>query len=144
MNILNITPDRSGFLYLASPYTHKNPAERHARFVAVCDAAAYLMHQGHVVFSPIAHSHPIDNCFCASESGDFWKAQDVPILRHASRLVVLRLPGWEESAGIKWEMEIAHQIHLPVNYMDPLHAETLLSEMGSWDEMPAFLKRQAD
>ncbi len=144
MNILNIPPDRHGFLYLASPYTHKNPAERHARFVAVCHAAAHLMRLGHVVFSPIAHSHPIDSCFGASESGDFWKAQDVPILRHASRLVVLTLPGWEESAGIKWETEIARQIHLPVNYMGPMPIEIPLSEMGSWDDMPAFLRRQAD
>lgn len=110
----------SGFTYLASPYSDSSPAIRETRFRAACRAAAKLMLDGKCVFSPIAHSHPVDLCFPSIQSGAFWKAQDIPILRHASELVVLKLDGWEESSGIQWEMELARTLHIPVTYMDPV------------------------
>lgn len=110
----------TGFLYLASPYSHASPAIREERFNAVCRATAKLMLEGRFVFSPIAHSHPVDLCMGSPQSGDFWKAQDVPILRHASELVVLKLAGWEESPGIAWEIDLARKMHIPVTYMEPI------------------------
>lgn len=110
----------TGFIYLASPYTHKSPAIREERFNAVCRATAKLMLSGRFVFSPIAHSHPVDLCIGTPQSGAFWKAQDIPILRHASELMVLKLDGWEQSAGIQWEIELARKLHIPVTYMEPV------------------------
>ncbi len=46
-------------IYLATPYSHADPAVRQARFEAVTKAAGELVAQGHHVFSPITHSHPI-------------------------------------------------------------------------------------
>lgn len=110
----------SGFIYLASPYSHPDTGIRESRFQAACKAAAALMLIGHNVFSPIAHSHPIDLMFGNIQSGAFWKSQDIPILRHASELRVLKLDGWEESSGIKWEIALAQQLHIPVTYMEPV------------------------
>lgn len=110
----------TGFIYLASPYTHKSPLIREERFRAVCRATAELMLSGRFVFSPIAHSHPVELCIGSRQSGDFWKAQDIPILRHASELMVLKLDGWEQSAGIQWEIELARKLHIPVTYMEPI------------------------
>lgn len=104
----------SGYIYLASPYSHPNPAVREMRYVEVCKAAAKLMKAGRIVFSPIAHSHPIEVIGIGeTESGEFWKKQDIPLLRHASELYVLCLDGWKDSAGLKWEMEIAESLHIP-------------------------------
>ena len=44
-------------IYLASPYSHPDPAVRERRFRAACSAAAFLLQAGHAVFSPIAHGH---------------------------------------------------------------------------------------
>ena len=110
----------SGFSYLASPYTHHSSLVREARFIAVCKAAAELMRSGKVIFSPIAHSHPIDLHFDRPESGDFWKNQDIQILRHASELIVLKLDGWIDSKGIQWEVHMAHELGIPVTYMEPV------------------------
>lgn len=105
----------SGFNYLASPYSHPSPMIRHSRFQAALAAAARLMADGHVVFSPIAHSHPIEaTCFPDPKPGAFWKAQDEPLLRAASRLIVLQIDGWQESKGIQWEMEVAREIQIPI------------------------------
>lgn len=110
----------TGFIYLASPYTHENPSVREQRYLAVCRAAAALMRAGHVVYSPIAHSHPIEVSGMGEQmSGEFWKNQCIPVLSHASRLVVLMLPGWTESAGIKWEIDTAQSLHMPVDFITP-------------------------
>jgi len=106
------------FTYLASPYTHHDPVVREQRFLEATRAAARLMLR-EPIFSPISHSHPIDAHFHQPASGEFWKAQDVPILRHAARLKVLMLPNWEASSGIAWEIEMARQLRIPIEYIEP-------------------------
>jgi len=103
-------------IYLASPYSHSDPAVRDQRFLAACRATAELMRDGHTVFSPVLIGHPL-----ASEGlpGDweFWEPHDREQLGQASALVVLMLPGWEESVGVQAEITIARAIGLPVAYL---------------------------
>lgn len=109
----------SGLIYLASPYSHHDPDVREERYLAACKATARLMEEGHVVFCPIAHSHPIEVLGMQGvQSGSFWKRQDIAILRHASELMVLCIEGWKESTGIKWEIETAGQLGIPVSYVE--------------------------
>ncbi len=113
----------SGYTYLASPYTHASSVVRHDRYLRTVRASAALMAQGYVIFSPIAHSHNIELLGMATpQSGAFWKAQDEPLLRRASQMIVLKLDGWEESLGIKWEIDTANAIGIPVKYLDPAEA----------------------
>ena len=72
------------------------------------------------MFSPIAHSHPIEQYFDGAIEGlDFWMKQDVAVLRHCSRMVVLRIDGWESSKGVAKEMQLARELGIPVEFMDP-------------------------
>ncbi len=87
------------FTYLASPYTHPDPAILEQRFKAVCKKAAELMRAGEVIFCPIAHSHPIAEHLGNHIDGTFWQAQDAPYVALCSKLYVLMLPGWENSRG---------------------------------------------
>lgn len=82
------------------------------RFEHVCRVAASIMADGHSVFSPIAHSHPIADYLPPSLRTDFefWMAEDLPILRFADELQVLTLNGWRESKGIKREMAFAESL----------------------------------
>jgi len=92
-------------VYLASPYSHKDPKVREERFVAACKAAAWLMKQGYAVFSPIAHSHSIaihgdiDGLDC-----DFWLKQDMEMLKFCEKMVILTIDGWDTSKGVGVEM----------------------------------------
>jgi hypothetical protein len=108
-------------IYLASPYSHPAAAVKDMRYREACRAAGRLMREGHAVFSPIAHSHPIEQHFdgAAIEGHDFWLKQDFAILRHASRLVVLMLEGWDQSYGVGREIELAQALHIPVEYLEP-------------------------
>lgn len=107
------------YTYLASPYTHPDPQRRAVRFQLAAFAAKRLMERGDIVFCPIAHSHPIDECFGWPQSGEFWKRQDEPFLMGCAKLVVLRLDGWEESKGLAHELAVARERGIPVEFMDP-------------------------
>ena len=113
-------------IYLASPYTPLGVTDplqraiiREDRFSAVCNAAAKLMQAGKVTFCPIAHSHPIEKHFVSPEGGEFWKKQDEPYLNFCTELVVLMLPGWEESTGVQHEIAEAKLRKIPISYMEP-------------------------
>ena len=108
------------FVYLASPYSHQCPSVMHLRFISACRAAGKPMEQGLVVFAPICHSHPIAEEMRGRHTDHaFWMAQDLPILAHADRLVVLQLDGWVESRGIAEEITFARWNGIPVEYMEP-------------------------
>ncbi len=107
-----------GYTYLASPYSSDNPEVRNERYRCVLHAAARLMERGEVVFSPIVHSHNIEIMGMSTVHGwEFWKRQDEPMLRRASRLMVLQLPGWLESRGVKWEIVTAHDLGIPIKWV---------------------------
>ena len=58
-------------IYLASPYSHPDPAVRKERFHAACQARAELIRAGWIVFSPIVHSHPLVE-HGVPTTWDFW------------------------------------------------------------------------
>lgn len=107
--------------YLASPYSHEDPAVRESRFHAACRKAAELMLAGDVVFAPIAHSHPISEQMPMGKATDheLWMSQDLPILRRCDRLLVLMLPGWDQSRGVREEMEVARACQITVEFEKP-------------------------
>jgi hypothetical protein len=109
-------------IYLASPYSHPDPAVRQKRFEAACRAAAALLRAGIAVFSPIAHSHPIAQ-FGVPTTWDFWQRVDRQYLRHCRALLVLRLSGWETSVGVQAEIELARLWGIPVIEVDPQHLQ---------------------
>lgn len=111
---------RTELIYLACPYSHKDRHVRVARWIAANKAAAKLMASGQYVFSPISHTHPIAE---ASDGKlpvgwDFWEGFDRQYLSVVKKIVVLRIPGWEESTGIQAEIKIGKEMGIPVEYMD--------------------------
>lgn len=94
-------------IYVASPYSHPDDAERERRFRAVCLYCGMLMQDGCHVYSPIAHSHPIASLCSIPTPWDYWKELDEKMLAMCSAVYVLMLPGWAESKGVAAEVEIA-------------------------------------
>ena len=106
-------------IYLAAPYSHDDPAITDARYHYVNRVAGYLMMQGAVVFSPLSHSHVI-----AAEGGmpidwTFWAQQDLAILARCDSILVLTIPGWQQSLGVQAEIGFAREHGIPVKYVDP-------------------------
>lgn len=109
--------------YLASPYSHPDRAVRVQRFEAACRAAAALMRGGVHLYSPIAHTHPIAEAGDLPKGWDFWKQYDSAILSCCHTLIVLRIDGWQESKGIQAELQIAAELGITIEYIDPDPAE---------------------
>jgi len=109
------------FVYLASPYTPHNGESIDERVTEACKAAASLMRSGLSVFSPIVHSHYVADHLTpeARLDHEFWMRQDLAILKSASQLYVLMLPGWRASKGVCREIAAARAVNIPVTYMDP-------------------------
>lgn len=105
-------------IYLASPYSHPDPAVREARFQQVCRAAAALIRAGRPVFSPIAHSHPIA-AYGLPTDWAFWESLLRNYLGRCDELVVLIMDGWRESVGVTAEITIATELGKPVSYLAP-------------------------
>lgn len=103
-------------IYVASPYTHPDESVRNARFRAVCRTAAQLMRQGHVVFAPIVHGHPLVEHGLPVE-WPFWERFDREHLRRCDELVVLMLDGWRESVGVAAEIRSAEELGKPIRYL---------------------------
>jgi len=119
-------------IYLASPYSHHDAHVRLYRFEEACRAAAALLKAGLVVFSPIAHSHPIAK-YGMPTSWDFWSQVDREYLARCDVLAVLTLAGWRDSVGVQAEMVMARELLLPVVFVAP--AELDANTSPAWDEL---------
>ena len=103
-------------IYLASPYSHINAGVRKKRYErAVSHAALLMREQGEAVFSPIAHSHPIA-LHGLDGTWETWAEMDLAIIALCLELVVLQLPGWDRSRGIKAEVAEAERLGILVTY----------------------------
>ena len=107
-------------VYLACPYSHKNPFIQIFRWLWVSWASYQLMKRGYAVFSPISHSVPIswfqskkDNCH------DFWLKQDDVWLGMCWRMFILGLNGWKHSTGIQYEIKRAKYLGISISVLHP-------------------------
>jgi hypothetical protein len=132
-----------GFWYVATVYT-KHPAGIDEAAKEAARATAWLMKRGVPCFSPICHTHSI-----AIEGGidpldhGFWLPADDPMMRKAHGLIVMKMPGWEESHGIAYEIGRFEGMQKPVIRMQwpqPVrYARPNIAGIGgwAWDEVKA-------
>ncbi len=95
---LTSAPQPRPVWYLGSPYS-KYPGGREEAFRLVCKKAGDLMRQGHAIFCPIAHSHPIEMESGTEATHDFWLGQDVAFLAICEGMFVYKMPSWERASG---------------------------------------------
>lgn len=104
--------------YLACPYSHAEADVRHRRFELVNKVAGMLTERGHVVFSPISHSHPIALAHELPTHWEFWESIDRAYLSVCREVFVLTIDGWRESRGVTAEIAIATEFGLPIVFID--------------------------
>ncbi|MCS4251582.1 MULTISPECIES: DUF1937 family protein [unclassified Pseudomonas] len=94
-------------IFLACPYSHADAAVVEERFIACNTVAAGIIEAGHAVFSQVSMSHPINQAFVGKDNaaiGKLWAPVDAVFMELLDELIVLDLPGWELSGGIKREI----------------------------------------
>lgn len=110
-------------IYLASPYSHPEPAVREMRAAHAIAALRYIAAEfgGYsrvTIFSPIVYGHAL---IAAGYPPDWenWKAFDCEMISFSSMIVVLKLDGWEESQGVQAEIKFAKSLGKPIEYFKP-------------------------
>jgi len=104
-------------IYIASPYTHKDKEVMQQRYEDVCKFCYDAVQRGYLVYSPIAHWHPIAEKYGLSRDEAWWRELDEDAIKVSSRLWVLKLDGWEYSSGVKREVLFAKRNTVRVNYI---------------------------
>lgn len=99
-------------IYVAIPYSHPSKKVREYRFELANQYAALLMNQGHIVFSPISHSHPISRYLKNANNSDFYVNQDLYWLQFCDEIHVIATDGWENSKGVARELKEAKKLNL--------------------------------
>lgn len=105
--------------YLAIPYT--DPDEEVMDFRAkVSDIiCADLMNQGRYIYAPISSCHHIAKKYGLPRDWEFWKGMDEEYVSMCKTIIIVMLPGWEESTGVTAEYGIAVREGVRVEYIDP-------------------------
>lgn len=111
-------------VYLASPYSTGSLADNSIlnclttlgfRRMAVENYLHQAVLRGVTMYSPIAHWAEIGKKKPAVSHKQFLKA-DKEILSGCGSLLVLTLPGWENSKGVLEEIETAKHMGIPIHY----------------------------
>jgi hypothetical protein len=102
--------------YLAIAFTSKDPRQEQYRFEFANRAAAELMDEGKIVFSPISHSYPIHKYLIGPDDFHFWMEMDLPILRKCGELIVGDdgTKSYIHSAGVQEEIRCAEEMVIPI------------------------------
>src|ERR1700690_2249811 len=93
-----------GLCYIASPYSKVADIDR--AFQQVARVAAQLAKSGLTIFCPIAHSHPLVRALGLDHRDPaVYAALNAKMLDSCNVLIVVRLEGWQDSDGIREEVE---------------------------------------
>lgn len=103
-------------IYLASPYSAKQETVVERRVVQTQDAAARLLKAGHIVISPILHSHPMAGLVSFDHAQ--WLDVDKQLIDRSDEVWVLCLDGYAKSEGVKIEVDHAQATGKAVRFID--------------------------
>ena len=93
--------------YLGTPYSNGNDYLMNFRSEMVDMIATDLTNQGRAIYSPISSWHTIACKFKMPRTFEFWETLNLSFLKQCKKLIVVMLPGWEESTGLAGEIEFA-------------------------------------
>lgn len=101
-------------IYVASPYSHKDPRIEDHRFLMAETYVAAALKQGYAVFSPIYYCHELARKYKLPGDAAFWKKFNNQMMRKADAVHVLQLMGWRESKGVQYELMMADELAIPI------------------------------
>ncbi len=103
-------------IYLAIPYSGMEQES----FVLANHIAAKLMREGHIVYSPISHAHPIAMQEHLPTGWEYWAKTDKEFIRWCDKVCLIRKAGWRKSKGVQAELQLASTLKKDVVYLPEL------------------------
>ena len=105
-------------IYLAAPYNHPEAWVVENRMRYVERALAYYAAAGTPATSPLLMHHCLNTGIKLPSTFEFWENLCADYWVKCDSLVVLTLPGWWRSTGVRKELSWAKRDCKPVSYLD--------------------------
>lgn len=106
-------------IYLASAYSNLNPQVVEDRMTAFFDVDIYLASNGMMTVSPLYKTLAAAKNPDMDLSFSYWETYCELLLNMCDSMIIVTSVGWNESIGVKCEIEIARQSHKPIKLIDP-------------------------
>lgn len=103
------------FHYLATPYTHPDASVRQKRVNEARRYMAALLRVHVITFCPISMTHDAAVTYDLPKDFMFWERFNDAFLSRSAGVMVANIDGWEQSAGVMHEIQMARSLGLPVN-----------------------------
>lgn len=90
-------------IYLAAPYTHKDPAVMQSRIDTAKLALICITSENITAFSPLNYFPAFSDALPEADY-NFWLGCCLEVVDACETLVILPIPGWKESKGVAIEV----------------------------------------
>lgn len=107
-----------GFWYFGHPYSDHKPELRTMRHSLGLQVNAKLQSMGVFVYNAINSTHEYAARFGYNYTHESWIELNHTFIDASCGMLVLGLPGWLESRGLREEMEYCATIGKPVYFLD--------------------------
>lgn len=109
-----MTTPPAKLIYLAAPYSDPDPRIVLARMYAFDAVVADLLREGaSFPISPLMN-HSILGRHTIPGNWEFWQHYSRRLLARCDELMIIELPGWDQSVGVQGELELAKSLSLPI------------------------------
>lgn len=113
-----------GYIYLAHPFSSKNKSIQFYRYQIASAACAHFKNLGQVVYAPIVMWYDVGRNHDLPTDYRTWEHDNETMLRNASLLRILDLPGLDQSKGTAFEIMVANKYGVPIEVYHPGEIET--------------------
>ena len=122
--------NKNQVIYVASPYSSKDDAQRVKNFELVTQYVAFMVSEGYTAISPITYGHLLLDYQDMPGDYEFWQNFCISLLGKCDAMVIIKLPGWQESVGIKDEARYADENGIPIYHLEPIPVVPVTTNMN--------------
>lgn len=105
-------------VYLAAPYSDPDPDVVKDRITEFCRCDAALNKQGIFTVSPLLKHLVLQHSDLPSD-WNYWKDYSLELLKQCEKMIVIMMDGWTSSIGVLAEINLCHDMGIPIEYIDP-------------------------
>jgi hypothetical protein len=116
--------------YLAGPFSTPDDELRHYRKYAHARCAVALKRAGYAVYAPIAETTALaEYGGITGTSWEDWREHDLNLLIRCDKILVMLIPGWKESLGVKGEVKFALKNNIPIEFVDEAATKFVITDV---------------
>ena len=105
--------------YLGLPYSDKSEEVMDWRADVSDFIFSELSKEGRNIYAPISSAHHVAKKYGMPRNWEFWEGLDKEILSICGKFIIVMLDGWKYSVGLRAEFDIADELGLEIEYLDP-------------------------